>query len=139
MPLRVDPIAFYSEARPRNASIVWDAPPFAWTDGAWMASRGARQHRDAPISIYEVHLGSWARVPEQGNRFLTYRELADTLVPYVRDLGFTHIELLPITEHPFDGSWGYQTTGWFAPTSRFGTPDDFARVRRARRTTRGSA
>jgi 1,4-alpha-glucan branching enzyme len=124
LPLRVDPIAFYAEQRPRNASIVWDAPAYPWSDAAWLAGRAARQHRDAPISIYEVHLGSWRRVPEDGNRFLTYRELADTLVPYVRDLGFTHIELMPITEHPFDGSWGYQTTGWFAPTSRFGTPDD---------------
>jgi 1,4-alpha-glucan branching enzyme len=124
LPLRVDPIGFYAEQRPRNASIVWDAPPFGWTDAAWLAERGSRQHRDAAISIYEVHLGSWARKPEEDNRFLTYRELAEKLVPYVRDLGFTHIELLPITEHPFDGSWGYQTTGWFAPTSRFGTPDD---------------
>jgi 1,4-alpha-glucan branching enzyme len=125
LPLRSDPIAFASEVRPATASIVWDAPPFAWTDDAWLAGRGARQHRAAPISIYEVHLGSWRRVPEDEDRFLTYRELATTLVPYARDHGFTHIELLPVTEHPFDGSWGYQTTGWFAPTSRFGTPDDF--------------
>jgi 1,4-alpha-glucan branching enzyme len=125
LPLRVDPVALYAEQRPRNASIVWDAPPFGWTDRAWMAQRAGRQHRAAPISIYEVHLGSWRRKPEEGNRFLSYRELAQTLVPYARDLGFTHIELLPVTEHPFDRSWGYQTTGWFAPTSRFGTPDDF--------------
>ncbi len=125
LPLRSDPLGFTSELRPKTASVVWDAPPFAWDDAAWMAGRGARQRRDAAISIYEVHLGSWRRVPEEGNRFLTYRELATTLVPYVRDLGFTHIELLPVTEHPFDGSWGYQATGWFAPTSRFGTPDDF--------------
>ncbi len=124
LPLRADPFGTYGELRPRNASIVWDAPPFAWTDGAWLAGRGARQHRDAPISIYEVHLGSWRRKPEEGNRFLTYRELAAELIPYARDLGFTHVELLPVSEHPFDGSWGYQTTGWFAPTSRFGTPDD---------------
>jgi 1,4-alpha-glucan branching enzyme len=125
LPLKADPFAFYSEPRPRNASIVWDAPPFDWHDGAWMAERGAKQHRAAPISIYEAHLGSWRRKPEEGNRFLNYREIAEQLVPYVRDLGFTHIELLPVTEHPFDDSWGYQTTGWFAPTSRFGTPDDF--------------
>ena len=124
LPLRVDPVAFYAEQRPRNASIVWDAPPYAWSDATWLAERAGRQHRDAPISIYEVHLGSWRRNPNEGNRFLTYRELAAELIPYVRDLGFTHIELMPITEHPFDGSWGYQTTGWFAPTSRFGTPDD---------------
>jgi len=125
LPLRGDPIAFANELRPGTASIVWDAPPFAWSDDAWRAGRAARQQRDAPISIYEVHLGSWRRVPEDHDRFLTYRELATTLVPYVRDLGFTHVELLPVTEHPFDGSWGYQTTGWFAPTSRFGSPDDF--------------
>jgi len=125
LPLRSDPIAFASELRPKTASIVWDAPPFAWTDGAWLAGRAARQRRDAAISIYEVHLGSWRRKPEEHDRFLTYRELAETLVPYVRDRGFTHVELLPITEHPVDGSWGYQTTGWFAPTSRFGSPDDF--------------
>ena len=125
LPLRVDPIAFYAEQRPRNASIVWDAPAFAWTDGAWMSSRGPKQRRDAPISIYEVHLGSWRRDPADPNRFLSYRELAEHLVAYVVERGFTHIELMPITEHPFDGSWGYQTTGWFAPTSRFGTPDDF--------------
>jgi 1,4-alpha-glucan branching enzyme len=124
LPLRADPFGAYGEQRPRNASIVWDAPPFAWTDAAWIAARGARQHRAAAISIYEVHLGSWRRKPEAGNRFLTYRELAAELIPYVRDLGFTHVELLPVSEHPFDGSWGYQTTGWFAPTSRFGTPDD---------------
>ena len=125
LPLKADPFAFWSERRPRNASIVWDAPPFAWHDGAWLAERGARQHRDAPISIYEVHLGSWRRRPEEANRFLSYQELAAELVPYARDLGFTHLELMPVTEHPFDGSWGYQTTGWFATTSRFGTPDDF--------------
>jgi 1,4-alpha-glucan branching enzyme len=125
LPLRSDPIAFTGELRPKTASVVWDAPPFAWTDRAWLTERGSRQARDAAISIYEVHLGSWRRKPEEHDRFLTYRELADTLVPYVRDLGFTHIELLPVTEHPFDGSWGYQTTGWFAPTSRFGSPDDF--------------
>ena len=124
LPLRADPFGAYGEQRPRNASIVWDAPPYAWTDAPWLAARGARQHRAAAISIYEVHLGSWRRKPEEGNRFLTYRELAAELIPYVRDLGFTHVELLPISEHPFDGSWGYQTTGWFAPTSRFGTPDD---------------
>jgi 1,4-alpha-glucan branching enzyme len=125
LPLKADPFAFWSERRPRNSSIVWDPAPFDWQDAHWMNERGGRHRRDAPISIYEVHLGSWRRRPEEGNRFLTYGELAAELVPYARDLGFTHLELLPITEHPFDGSWGYQTTGWFAATSRFGTPDDF--------------
>jgi 1,4-alpha-glucan branching enzyme len=125
LPLRADPFAFQSEKRPANASIVAAPPAYRWSDENWLATRGARQRRDAPIQIYEVHLGSWRRVPEQGDRFLTYRELADQLIPYVVEMGFTHVELLPITEHPFDLSWGYQTTGWFAPTSRFGEPDDF--------------
>ena len=90
-----------------------------------MERRSETSRRDRPIAIYEVHLGSWRRKGARGEQMLTYRELADTLLPYVRDLGFTHIELLPITEHPFDGSWGYQTTGMYAPTSRHGSPDDF--------------
>jgi 1,4-alpha-glucan branching enzyme len=125
LPLRADPFAARSELRPANASVVTAASSYAWHDEAWLAARAAKQKRDAPISIYEVHLGSWQRIPEQGDRFLTYRELAERLIPYVAELGFTHIELLPITEHPFDLSWGYQTTGWFAPTRRFGEPDDF--------------
>ena len=125
LPLRADPFAFRAEKRPGNASIVAAPAAHVWADEDWLARRAAKQRRDAPISIYEVHLGSWRRVPEHGDRFLTYRELAEQLVPYVADLGFTHIELLPATEHPFDLSWGYQTTGWFAPTSRFGDPDDF--------------
>jgi 1,4-alpha-glucan branching enzyme len=123
LPLRADPFAFRSELRPANASIVTAPSTYAWNDAAWLTGRGPRQRRDAPIQIYEVHLGSWRRNPADGDRFLTYRELADALIPYVVDLGFTHVELLPITEHPFDLSWGYQTTGWFAPTSRFGDPD----------------
>ncbi len=125
LPLRADPVAFRSEKRPGNASVVTAPSTYVWQDAAWLESRGAKQRRDAPIQIYEVHLGSWRRIPEQGDRFLTYRELAEQLIPYVVELGFTHIELLPITEHPFDQSWGYQTTGWFAPTSRFGEADDF--------------
>ena len=124
LPLKADPLAFRSELRPGNASSVAAPSAFTWDDADWLATREARQRRDAPIQIYEVHLGSWRRVPEEGDRFLTYRELADQLIPYVVDLGFTHVELLPLTEHPFDLSWGYQTTGWFAPTSRFGEPDD---------------
>jgi 1,4-alpha-glucan branching enzyme len=125
LPLRADPFAFAGERRPGNASVVVAPSTHVWGDDGWMALRAAKQQRDAPIQIYEVHLGSWKRVPEEDDRFLTYAELADQLVPYVAELGFTHIELLPVTEHPFDLSWGYQTTGWFAPTSRFGGPDDF--------------
>jgi 1,4-alpha-glucan branching enzyme len=125
LPLRADPFAFRSELRPANASVVTPPSSYVWRDDGWLRMRGDHQRRDAPVTIYEVHLGSWRRVPEADDRFLTYRELAEQLVPYVADLGFTHIELLPITEHPFDLSWGYQTTGWFAPTRRFGEPDDF--------------
>lgn len=121
-----DPYAFYAEVRPKTASIVWDITKFVWNDDDWMANRARTQALDAPIAIYECHLGSWRRRPEEGNRSLTYHELADELVEYLRDTGFTHVELLPISEHPFDGSWGYQPVGYFGPTSRFGTPDDFA-------------
>jgi 1,4-alpha-glucan branching enzyme len=120
-----DPFAFQTEVRPKTASVVCDLDLHAWHDGEWMARRAGAHGLGAPISIYEVHLGSWMRVPEEGGRWMTYRELAPRLAEYVREQGFTHVELLPITEHPFDGSWGYQTTGYFAPTSRFGTPHDF--------------
>jgi 1,4-alpha-glucan branching enzyme len=125
LPLHADPFALSSEKRPANASVVTAPSAHVWADADWMATRGPLQRRDAPLQIYEVHLGSWKRVPEEGDRFLSYRELAEQLVPYAARLGFTHLELLPITEHPFDLSWGYQTTGWFAPTSRYGGPDDF--------------
>ena len=121
---KADPFAFYAEAPPRTASVVRNLH-YDWTDNDWMASRRESNALDSPWSIYEVHLGSWQRVPEEGNRHLTYRELAQRLTEYVRDMGFTHVEFLPITEHPFYGSWGYQTTGYFAPTSRYGTPEDF--------------
>ena len=121
-----DPYAFAAELRPKSASRVWNIRGYTWHDAAWMARRKQTKWHDQPINVYEVHLGSWRHVPEERNRWLTYRELADQLVPYVKDLGFTHLELLPVCEHPFDGSWGYQTIGYFAPTSRFGTPDDFA-------------
>ncbi|HEX4936546.1 MAG TPA: 1,4-alpha-glucan branching protein GlgB, partial [Gemmatimonadaceae bacterium] len=122
---KADPFAFEAEVRPRTASRVCDLSGYPWGDGAWMADRGRRHHTRAPISIYEVHLGSWMRVPEEGNRWLTYRELAPRLAAYVSSLGYTHVELMPVMEHPFDGSWGYQSTGYFAPTSRFGSPHDF--------------
>ena len=123
--VKSDPYGFAMELRPGTASIVWDLARYAWNDAEWVVNRAQRQALDQPMAIYEVHLGSWQRVTAEGNRWLTYRELADQLVPYAREMGYTHLELLPITEHPFDGSWGYQTIGYFAPTSRFGTPDDF--------------
>ena len=120
---KADPMAFYAEKPPATASIIHPPEPHDWRDGAWMAERNKGDQRHEAISVYECHLGSWARA--EGNRYLTYRELADKLIPYVKDLGFTHIELLPVTEFPFDGSWGYQTVSLFAPTSRFGSPEDF--------------
>ncbi len=123
MELKADPIGFYHEVRPKSSSIVWELNRYQWGDEQWMAHRHEHQRLDKPIAIYEVHLGSWRR--GEGNRWLTYRELAEQLVPYVRDMGFTHIELLPVMEHPLDESWGYQVTGYFAPTSRYGTPDEF--------------
>jgi 1,4-alpha-glucan branching enzyme len=122
---KADPYAFAAEVRPRTASIVYDLARYQWHDEEWMATRARRNALDAPIAIYEVHFGSWRRVPEEGNRPLTYREAAPLLADYVREMGYTHIEFLPLAEHPFDGSWGYQVTGYYAPTSRFGTPDDF--------------
>ncbi|MBV9945576.1 MAG: 1,4-alpha-glucan branching enzyme, partial [Myxococcales bacterium] len=120
---KADPYGLLHETPPRTASIVRD-PRYAWKDAAWLEERRKRAALDAPMSIYEVHLGSWRRVPEQGNRSLTYRELAEQLPDYVARLGFTHVELMPVMEHPFYGSWGYQVTGYFAPTSRFGTDED---------------
>jgi 1,4-alpha-glucan branching enzyme len=121
---KADPLASFAEVPPRTGSRVWEAG-HSWRDAAWMEGRARRQSLQAPVSTYEVHLGSWRRVPEEGNRFLTYREMAPQLAEYARQLGFTHVELMPIAEHPFYGSWGYQVTGYFAPTSRYGTPDDF--------------
>jgi 1,4-alpha-glucan branching enzyme len=121
---KADPFALYSEVPPRTGSIVWDLD-YMWGDGEWMENRQKQNALDAPMTIYEMHLGSWMRVPEEGNRSLTYRELAPRLAEYVRSMGFTHVEFLPVMEHPFYGSWGYQTSGYFTPTSRFGTPQDF--------------
>jgi 1,4-alpha-glucan branching enzyme len=123
--LKADPVAFAAERPPATASVVHGEPHFSWRNDSWLANRGAKDPRKAPITVYECHLGSWGRVPEENNRYLSYRELADRLVPYVKNMGFTHIELLPITEYPFDGSWGYQPVSLFAPTSRFGPPEDF--------------
>ena len=120
-----DPFAFFSQHGPETASITCDLDTFAWNDSGWMEQRASTDLYSRPVSVYEVHMGSWARVPEERNRFLTYHEMADRLVNHVVALGFTHIELMPVTEFPFDGSWGYQVCGFFAPTSRFGSPDDF--------------
>jgi 1,4-alpha-glucan branching enzyme len=125
LPPKADPLAFAAECPPATASIVHGWPGYNWTDGTWMEKRQASP-RDKAMSIYECHLGSWARVPEDGNRYLTYHELAERLVTYVKDMGFTHIELLPVTEYPFDGSWGYQPVSLYAPMRRFGGPGDFA-------------
>ncbi len=122
--LRADPVAFAAEVPPANSSVVFRST-HEWTDDEWLASRAMVDQLRSPISIYEVHLGSWRRNVVDGNRSLTYLELADELGDYVQDLGFTHVELMPIMEHPFSGSWGYQVTGYYAPTSRFGSPDDF--------------
>ena len=122
---KADPYATAAEIRPKTASLIYDVSQHQWNDSTWMDERKLGDPLKKPLSIYEVHLGSWKRVVEEGNRWLTYRELGEYLVPYVKEMGFTHIELMPIVEHPFDGSWGYQATGYFAPTSRFGTPDDF--------------
>jgi 1,4-alpha-glucan branching enzyme len=122
---KADPYGRYFEIPPNTASLVFEER-YQWRDHEWMRDRPSFDGwRERPMSIYEVHLGSWRRVPEEENRALTYRELADTLVPYVREMGYTHVELMPVMEHPFSGSWGYQVIGFFAPTSRYGTPDDF--------------
>jgi 1,4-alpha-glucan branching enzyme len=123
--LKSDPFAFFNQHGKSTASLVYDLECYTWNDGAWMESRRTRNWPSSPISIYEVHLGSWRRKAEDGNRQQSYLELAETLLPYVLEMGYTHIELLPIAEHPFEGSWGYQVTNYYAPTSRFGTPDEF--------------
>jgi len=120
---KADPFAVRAEVPPRTASVVWETD-YQWQDATWLTQRRRCDWRTRPISIYEVHAGSWMRVPEEGNRWLTYRELAPDLAAYVEELGFTHVELLPLMEHPFYGSWGYQPTGFFAPTGRYGTPQD---------------
>ena len=120
---RSDPFAFYSEVRPKNASIIYDIDSYSWSDDAWLSSRD--KNYEKPMNIYEMHFGSW-RIKEgrtQTDRFYTYAEMADILIPYIKEMGYTHIELLPLTEHPFDGSWGYQATGYYSATSRYGDPN----------------
>jgi 1,4-alpha-glucan branching enzyme len=123
--LKSDPFSFFAQHGVQTASLVFNLDRFKWSDDAWVAERKTRYWPQQPVSIYEVHLGSWARVTEEDNRYLSYLEFADRLIPYVKKMGYTHIELLPVAEHPFDGSWGYQITGYYAPTSRFGNPDEF--------------
>jgi 1,4-alpha-glucan branching enzyme len=124
---KADPFGRRSEVPPRTGSIVWE-PDYRWSDSDWMRTRANANALNAPFSIYEMHIGSWRRVPEDGNRSLTYLELAQQLPAYLREMNFTHVELMPITEHPFYGSWGYQTTGYFSPTARYGTPDEFKQL-----------
>jgi 1,4-alpha-glucan branching enzyme len=119
-----DPVAFYAEVPPKTASIVYQLPDFPWQDGGWMQKRAQTNSFEQPIAIYEVHLASWKR-PKDGRRYFNYRELATQLVDYMHEMGYTHLQLMPMCEYPYDGSWGYQATGYFAPTSRFGTPEDF--------------
>ncbi len=121
---KADPFAFYAERPPKTASVVYDLSGHEWQDANWMSARQQNDWHNRPVSIYEVHLGSWKR-PTDGRRYFNYREIAPMLIEYVQQMGYTHIQLMPLTEHPFDGSWGYQTTGYFAPTSRYGTPHDF--------------
>ena len=123
---KADPYGFAMEQRPKTASVVVDLDRYQWGDEDWVSHRNDYQSFNKPIAIYEVHLGSWRKKPdsEWGTRYLTYRELADELIPYVLEMGYTHLELMPVTEHPLDASWGYQVLGFYAPTSRFGTPED---------------
>lgn len=123
--LKTDPFAFYAQHGTSTGCMVYDIHRYQWADAEWLAERAKKDHYNSPVSIYEVHLGSWQRITEEGDRYLSYIELGDRLIPYVKELGFTHIELMPVMEHPFDGSWGYQVVNYYAPTSRFGNPDEF--------------
>jgi 1,4-alpha-glucan branching enzyme len=123
--LKTDPFAFFAQHGTSTGCLVFDLNRYAWSDADWMKARAERDPYNSPMSIYEVHLGSWQRVAEDGNRYLSYHELADRLIPYAKEMGFTHLELLPVMEHPFDGSWGYQVVNYYAPTSRHGNPDEF--------------
>ena len=125
MELKSDPYGVAAELRPANGSVVYDIDRYSWNDAAWIEARTKRDHFSEPMSIYEVHLGSWRRSGENRKTWLTYRELGDQMIPYVKEMGFTHIELMPIMEHPFDGSWGYQTVGYYSVTSRYGSPTEF--------------
>lgn len=123
--LKTDPFATYAQHTLETGCMVFDIDRYSWSDAEWMEKRTKIDPYNSPVSVYEVHLGSWQRIPEEGNRYLSYIELGDRLIPYVKEMGFTHIELMPVMEHPFDGSWGYQVVNYYAPTSRFGNPDEF--------------
>ena len=123
--LKTDPYAFFAQHGLETGCMVFDLGRYTWNDAEWMNRRSKVDSYNSPMSIYEVHIGSWQRIPEEGNRLLSYLELGDRLIPYVKEMGFTHIELMPVMEHPFDGSWGYQVVNYYAPTSRFGNPDEF--------------
>lgn len=125
LPHKADPVGFHAQVPPEQASVVVDRDTYTWCDELWCEKRHQWTGINRPISIYEIHVGSWRRVPEENNRYLTYRELARDLIPYVKEMGFSHVQLMPVSEFPFDGSWGYQPIGMYAPTSRFGSPDDF--------------
>ena len=121
---KADPFAFYAEVPAKSASRVWELDDYTWNDGQWMKKRGEHNRHDAPVSVYEMHLGSWRRKVEEGDRYLTYREIAEELVPYLKQMQYTHVEFMPLTEYPYYGSWGYQVTGYYAATSRYGEPQD---------------
>src|SRR6266403_4453053 len=123
--LKADPFGFFSQHGKETSSMVYNLDRYQWSDREWMEARPARKLQTSALSIYEVHLGSWRRKADEGNRSLSYLELSETLIPYVVEMGYTHIELMPVAEHPFEGSWGYQVTNYYAPTSRFGNPDEF--------------
>lgn len=123
--LKTDPFAFFAQHGIETGCMVYDIDRYGWADSEWMEQRDKKDVYNSPMSVYEVHLGSWQKVPEEGDRYLSYIELGDRLIPYVKEMGFTHIELMPVSEHPFDGSWGYQVVNYYAPTSRFGNPDEF--------------
>ncbi|MCH2284930.1 MAG: 1,4-alpha-glucan branching enzyme, partial [SAR324 cluster bacterium] len=123
--LKSDPFGFAMEKRPATASVITDLNGFEWTDQNWLEERRKSDRLKQPINIYEVHLGSWKRIAEEGERSLSYTELADRLIPYAKEMGYTHLELMPVAEHPLDGSWGYQVSGYFAPTSRYGSSHQF--------------